>query len=89
MSRKVLRANERTLATSGDHDAIVRAVVSLYRFHFCRFGEEATFQRLQQLLSRNRHVEKAQSRGGGCLDLRIKGEFGGTLMLYSVMPDCP
>jgi hypothetical protein len=89
MSTKDLRANERLLATSSDRDAIVRAVFSLYRFHFCRIGEEASLQRLAQLLSRNRYVDKAQSRGGGCLDLQMKGEHRGTLMLYTVMPACP
>ena len=89
MSSKDLRVKERTLTASADRDSIVAAVVALYRYHFCRLGEDATLQRLQRLLSRNRHVAKAQSRGGGCLDLQMKGDFNGTLMLYSVMPDCP
>ena len=89
MSSKDLRVKERTLTVSADRDSIAAAVCDLYRYHFCRIGEEATLRKLVQLLSRNRHVAIAQSRGGGCLDLQMKGGFRGTLMLYTVMPACP
>ena len=87
MSRKHLRIKERTLATSSDGDSIIDAVFDLYSYHFCRIGEEATLRRIEQLLSRNRSVDYAYSRGG-YLDFQMKDGVGGTLMLYTAAPDC-
>jgi len=88
VSSSDLRVKERTLTASADRDSIVDAIVDLYRYHFCRIGEDATLRRLDQLLSRNPRVTEVNSRSGS-LDFRMKDGFSGTLMLYTATPDCP